>query len=167
ERFDERHWIAALTIERDRDPLAKAERVPLGSAQAREGIAGEDPCLIRKAGGGGKRFGAADGDAPQTAVHRVARAAWRNRQRALAQKAHLVGAAECLVAHGREHLQIGRERAQRDLEAHLVVARAGAAVGDGVAAELHGYTGEGLRLHDPRGTHAQWVELAAAYVSHD
>jgi hypothetical protein len=54
----------------------------------------------------------------------------------------LAGVGDLLVAahrpraHGRDHLQLGRERGDRALDAHLVVALAGAAVGDRVAARL-------------------------------
>ena len=47
-------------------------------------------------------------------------------------------AGEAPAPHRREHLEVGRERARRHLEAHLVVALAGAAVGDGVGAVLAG-----------------------------
>ena len=46
---------------------------------------------------------------------------------------------------GREHLEVGRERPGRHLEAHLVVALAGAAVGDRVGAVLAGRGDEVLR----------------------
>ena len=45
-----------------------------------------------------------------------------------------VGAGEAPDAHGRHHVEVGREDARRHLEAHLVVALAGAAVPDRVGA---------------------------------
>ena len=56
-----------------------------------------------------------------------------------------VVAGEAPHPHRREHVEVGRERAHRHLEAHLVVALAGAAVRDGVGAELAG------REHEVRG----------------
>ena len=52
----------------------------------------------------------------------------------LARVGDLLVAAHRPRAHGRDHLELGRERRDGRLDAHLVVALAGAAVGDRVAA---------------------------------
>ena len=72
-----------------------------------------------------------------------------------------------MIAHRREHRQLRGQRAQRHFEAHLVVAGRGAAVRDGVGAELARHARDGLRLHDALGADAQRIELAAAHVAHD
>jgi hypothetical protein len=72
-----------------------------------------------------------------------------------------------LVAHRRDDLEVRRQRAQRDFEAHLVVAGGGAAVRDAAAAELARHQRDGLRLHHALGADAQRIELAAAHVAHD
>src|SRR4029079_5355474 len=45
-----------------------------------------------------------------------------------------VGTGQAPVPHRREYLEVGREHARRHLEAHLVVALAGAAMADRVGA---------------------------------
>ena len=60
---------------------------------------------------------------------------------------------------GRDHLEVGGERARRHLEAHLVVALAGAAVGDGVGAVLAGRRDE--VLHDDRPRQRRHQRVAA------
>ena len=86
------------------------------------------------------------------AVDRVGRAERRHRQLALLQVLELLLALEGLVAHRREHLQFRRQRAQRDFEAHLVVAGGRAAVRDRVSVpSLRAMQRDGLRLHDALG----------------
>ena len=74
--------------------------------------------------------------APQVVVDRVGRRlrAALDRDAVLARVLDLGVAAHLPGAHGRDHLQLGRQRGDRGLDADLVVALAGAAVGDGVAA---------------------------------
>ena len=112
-------------------------------------------------------FLAADGDAPQAAVHGVGRAPGRHRQLAFFQIRQLVLALEGLVTHRRQHRQVRRQRAQGDFEAHLVIAGRRAAMGDGIGAELARHQRDGLGLHDALGAHAQRIELAAAHIAHD
>ena len=59
-----------------------------------------------------------------------------DRDAVLARVGDLLVAAHLPGAHRRDHLQLGRERRDRRLDADLVVALAGAAVGDRVAARL-------------------------------
>jgi hypothetical protein len=66
--------------------------------------------------------------------------------------------------HG-EDLEPGGERAQRHLEAHLVVAGGGAAVRDRGGAEFDRFRRHGLRLHGALCADAERVELAAAHVA--
>ena len=123
--------------------------------------------LVRNAAGRGQCLLAADGDAPEAAVDGVGGAERRHRQPALLQVLELLAALEGPVAHRREHLELRRQRAQRDFEAHLVVAGRGAAVRDHVGAELARHARDGLRLHDALGADAQRIELAAPHVAHD
>ena len=78
------------------------------------------------------------GAAPQVVVDRVRRAlgAALDRDAVLARVGDLLVAAHRPRAHGGDHLQLGGERRDGALDAHLVVALAGAAVGDRVAAGL-------------------------------
>ena len=91
----------------------------------------------------------------------------RHGQVARRQVVQLFLALEGLVAHRREHFQVRRQRAQRHLEAHLVVAGGGAAVRDHVGAQLARHARDGLRLHHALGAHAQRIHLAAPHVAHD
>ena len=79
------------------------------------------------------------GAAPEVVVDRVRRLALGSvraldRDVVLARVGELLLAAHLPRAHRRDHLQLGRERRDRRLDPHLVVALAGAAVGDRVAA---------------------------------
>ena len=74
--------------------------------------------------------------APEVVVDRVRRrlGAALDRDPVLARVRDLLVAAHRPRAHRRDHLQLGRERGDGALDPHLVVALAGAAVGDRVAA---------------------------------
>ena len=78
------------------------------------------------------------GAAPEVVVDRVGRdlGAALDGDPVLARVLDLLVAAHLPAAHGRDDLQLGRERGDRGLDADLVVALAGAAVGDRVAAGL-------------------------------
>ena len=75
---------------------------------------------------------------PQVVVDRVRRRlrAALDRDPVLARVGDLLVAAHLPRAHRRDHLELRRERRDRALDPHLVVALAGAAVGDRVAARL-------------------------------
>src|SRR5262249_12141719 len=85
ERLADGHRLVPLAIERHRAARAESKRVVLRGAQAGERIARQNPRLIGQAAAGAECLAAADGDAPQAAVDRVARTAWRDGQGALAQ----------------------------------------------------------------------------------
>ncbi len=72
-----------------------------------------------------------------------------------------------VVAHRRQHLETGAQRAQRDLEANLVVAGSGTAVGDGRRAALIGNGRQPRRLQTALGTDAQRVGIAPEHVAGD
>ena len=84
-----------------------------------------DPAALRRA-------------SPEVVVDRVRRVlgAALDRDAVLARVGDLLLAPHLPAAHGRDDLQLGRERRHGRLDAHLVVALAGAAVGDRVAAVL-------------------------------
>ena len=94
---------------------------------------------------------ALDGAAPEVLVDRV-RAVLAHRDGDVVRGGVVdrVLAGEAPRPHGREHVEVGRERPHRHLEAHLVVALAGAAVGDGVGAVLPGGAHEVAHDHRPR-----------------
>ena len=75
--------------------------------------------------------------APEVVVDRVgALDRRRDRDAVLLRVGDLLVAAHLPLAHRRDHLQVGRQGGDRRLDAHLVVALAGAAVGDRVGAVL-------------------------------
>ena len=77
------------------------------------------------------------GAAPEVVVDRVGPLdRWSDRDAVLLRVGDLLVAAHLPLAHRRDDLQVGRERRDRRLDAHLVVALAGAAVGDRVGAVL-------------------------------
>ena len=123
--------------------------------------------MIRDAAFGGERLLAADRDAPQAAIHRIGSAVRWDRELAILEILELFGPLERLVAHRRENRELRRERAQRDFEAHLIVAGRRAAVRDDFRAELARVFGDRLRLHDALGADAQRIHLAALDVAHD
>ncbi len=79
----------------------------------------------------------------------------------------LFGSLERAVAHRCNDLNVGSESAQRDFEAHLIVARRRAAVRDALGFQRQGHLRDGLRLQHAFRAHAQRIEAAAAYVAHD
>ena len=90
-----------------------------------------------------------DRAAPEVLVDRVGRAAGHvDRQAVALGEADRLVPGHAGVPDRREHLQVGRERADADLEPDLVVALAGAAVRDGVRAVPPG--GGDQRLDDHR-----------------
>ena len=115
-----------------------------------------------------ERLLAADRHAPEAAVDRVGGADTAAPAGCAAAGTRAApGRLKALVAHRREDLELRRERAQRHLEAHLVVAGGGAAVRDHVRAELARQLRDGLRLQHALGADAQRIEVAAPHVAHD
>ena len=157
ERLDDGHGRKRLAVECDRASLVEGQHVTLRSARLREGVARQEPGVLGNAAGGSECFLAADGHAPQAAVDRVFRARGGHRQAALLQIVEFVLAFESLIPHRRQHLQVRRQRAQRHLEAHLVVAGRGTAVRDHVRPEPVCHAGDGLRLHDALGADTQGI----------
>ncbi len=133
----------------------------------RERILRQHPRIVGNAALGSQGFLAADGDAPQTAIDRIGRAEGRHRQLVLLEILELFRALESAIAHRRDDLKIGSQRAQRDFEAHLIVAGGGAAVRDHFGAERQRHLRDGLRLQHPLGAYAQRIHIAAADIAHD
>jgi uncharacterized protein YfiM (DUF2279 family) len=115
----------------------------------------------------GQGFLAADGDAPQAAIDRVGGAEWRYGQLVLFEILELFGPLEGAVAYRRNDLEVGRQRAQRHFEAHLIVARGGAAVRHHFGAQRQRHLRDGLRLQHALGADAQRIQVAAAHIAHD
>ena len=124
----ERHRHAAL--EADRDDLGLVGRELGPGHELEDVVVGRvvellDPAPLRRA-------------PPEVVVDRVGRVlgAALDRDAVLARVGDLLLAPHLPAAHGRDDLQLGRQRGHRRLDADLVVALAGAAVGDRVAAVL-------------------------------
>ena len=102
------------------------------------------------------------GAPPEVVVDRVGRdlGAALDRDPVLAGVGDLLLAAHLPLAHRRDHLQLGVERRDRALDPDLVVALAGAAVGDRVAAVLAG--GLDGELGDQRPAQRREQRVAAA-----
>ena len=120
----------AALLEADRDDLRLVGRL-LGARDELEDVVVRsvreilDPLALRRA-------------APDVVVDRVRRrlGAALDGDVVLARVGDLLLAAHLPVADRRDDLQLGRQRRDRGVDAHLVVALAGAAVGDRVAARL-------------------------------
>ena len=133
----------------------------------RERILRQHPRIVGNAALRSQGFLAADGDAPQTAIDRIGGAEWRHRQLVLLEILELFGPLESAVAHRRDDLEIRSQRAQCDFEAHLVVARGGAAMRDHFGSQRQRHLRNGLRLQNALGADAQRIHIAAADIAHD
>ncbi len=165
--FDQLDEAEALAVERDRDATLEAQLDLLGLVwrllgprhELEDVVVGRvleilDPAPLR-------------GAAPEVVVDRVGRfrlgsLGWvgLDRDAVLARVGDLLLAAHLPGAHRRDHLQLGRERRDRRLDAHLVVALAGAAVRDRVAAALARVLDRQLR--DQRAPERREQRVAAA-----
>ena len=94
-------------------------------------------------------------------------AAALHRDAVLARVLDLLLAAHLPAAHRRDDLQLGRERHDRGLDPHLVVALAGAAVGDRVAARLARLLHRDLRDQRPAERGEERVAAAVEGVGLD
>ena len=110
---------------------------------------------------------AAPGGAPEAAVDRVGAGLGRHRQPALLEVGDRLLALDAEVADRGDDLEVGREHAERDVEADLVVAGAGGAVRDRLGADRAGRLDHRQRLLGPLGGHAQRVDLAPEHVALD
>ena len=127
---------SALAVERDRRPRSKPTRTSSGSSGA---SSGRVTSWKTSSGGGSARSSIAppSEERPQrlSSIEYGRRlGAALDRDPVLARVGDLLLAAHPPLAHRRDHLQLGIERRDRRLDPHLVVALAGAAVGDRVAA---------------------------------
>ena len=107
--------------------------------------------------------------APEVVVDRVRRrlGAALHRDAVLARVGDLLLAPHRPVAHGRDDLHVGRVREDGRVEPHLVVALAGAAVGDRVAARLARLLDGDLRDQRPAERGEQRVAAAVERVRLD
>jgi hypothetical protein len=76
----------------------------------------------------------------------------------LLQILELLRPLEGAVAHRRDDLEIRRQRSQRHLEAHLIVARGRAAVRDHLWFQRQRHLRDGLRLQHALRAHAQRIQ---------
>ena len=136
--FEQLDQAEALAVERDRQPGLEADLTVSGSSGASSGrvtswktsssgacVEVLDPAPLR-------------GAAPEVVVDRVGSdlGAALDRDPVLAGVGDLLLAAHLPVAHRGDHLQLRSQRRDGGLDPDLVVALAGAAVGDRVAARL-------------------------------
>ena len=107
--------------------------------------------------------------APEVVVDRVGRdlGAALDRDPVLARVLDLLLAPHRPLAHRRDHLQLGRQRRDRAVDAHLVVALAGAAVRDRVAAGAARVLDRELRDQRPAERGEQRVGAAVERVGLD
>ena len=139
----------------------------LGRPWMAEGLTREHPGIIRNAALRGQRLLATNAHAPEAAIDRIGRTKRRYGQASRLQEIEFFLTLEVPVAHGRDDFEFGRQSAQCDFEAHLVVACRRAAMGNAAGAELTGHQRNGLRLHDALGADAERVQLPAPHVAHD
>ena len=127
--------LEPLSVERDRPPCLEADRDRLRLVRRLLGPGDELEDLV---GGGGLEvldLQPFRGAAPEVVVDRVGSrlGAALDRYPVLAGVGDLLLAAHPPLAHRGDHLQLGVQRGDGRLQPHLVVALAGAAVGDRVA----------------------------------
>ena len=120
-----------LTVERNRQALFETNLDISRFIRAMPRILGPAVNVGRRLGPGVFQRTGFDGSAPQVLIGRV-RGADRGRHldAVLGRVFDLVVAIHVPLTHWRDHLQLRRERSGGDVEAHLVVALAGAPVGD-------------------------------------
>ena len=147
----ERHLDHLRLVRRELRPRDELEDVVVG--RVREVL---DPLALGRA-------------PPQVVVDRVRRAlrAALDRDPVLARVGDLLVAAHLPRPHRRDHLELGRERRHRALDPHLVVALAGAAVGDRVAAGLARVLDRELRDQRPAERGEERVAVAVVGVRLD
>ena len=132
----------------------------LGRDLARVGLFGER--LFRAEG-----LLAADRGAPQPLVDRILHLLEVGREAVPAQVVDLVFAREGHVARRGDDLDLRSENLERQVEAHLVVARTGRAVGHGVGSDPLGVFDDGNGLEDALGAHRDGVGAVAQHVAED
>src|SRR6185312_15444771 len=167
QRLDERHGRERASVECHGAPLPELDDMRLRGTRLRERIAGQHPRVIRDVARRCQCLLAADRDTPETPVDGISCAEGRYREAPGLQVVELLLPLERAVAYGRQHVELRSQRAHRDLEAHLVITRSGAAVGNHVGAELTGHVRDRLRLHDALRAHAERIHLTSLHVAHD
>ena len=132
----------------------------LGRDLARIGLLGQR--LLRA-----ERLLAADRSAPEPLVDRVFHLLEVGLEAVLAEVVDLVFARQGHVARRGDDLDLGGEDLERQVEAHLVVARAGRTVGHGVGADLFGVFDDGDGLENALRTYRNGVGPVAQDVAED
>jgi hypothetical protein len=147
--LDQRRQLQALAVQRDRQAALELELDPLR-------LVGRQP-----RGGVTSWKTSSSGAWPRSSIqrpsderpHRLSSIEYGHdlhaaldRDPVLARVGDLLLAAHRPLAHRRDHLQLGRERRDRAVDADLVVALAGAAVRDRVAAAARAYSTASLAI---------------------
>src|SRR5450631_197851 len=167
ELFDDRDRGFPDAVKIDGNARREADGVPFGRTGVRERVLRKYPGVVRNAAVRGQRFFAADGDAPEAAVHRIGGAERRDGKLAVLEIFELFRPLEGAVADGRNDLKVRRQRAQRDFEADLVVTRRRAAVRDHRGLERKCHLSDGLGLQYALGANAQRIQAPPSDVAHD
>src|SRR5260370_8028868 len=97
----------------------ETDRMALRQARRRECVLGEYPRLLGNAALRRQCLLAADGDAPESAVHRVRRAEGWNRQMMIFEILELFRPLELPVANRRDDLETPPQSAQHHSQTHL------------------------------------------------
>ena len=164
EAGDEGDGIQALTVQRHGDALIEAD-------DQGGGCGGPDDTTrercFRQGAPGVQGLPAADAGAPHALVDGVVLGLLGEHQAALGAVVHLLSPGQAQVADGGQDLQVRGQRAEGHVEAHLVVASAGGAVGDGGGTHALGQLRHGPGLADALGRDRQGVHLATQHVAVD
>ena len=164
EAGDEGDGVQAFAVQRHRDALIEADDQG-GGGGGPDGAAGEG--RLGQGAPGVQGLPAAHAGAPHALVDGVVLGLLGEHQAALGAVVHLLGPGQAQVADGGQELQVRGQGAEGHIEAHLVVAGAGGAVGDGRGAHALGQLCNRAGLADALGGDRQGVHLAAQHVAVD
>ena len=150
EAGDEGHGVQALAVQRHGGALVEADDQG-GGGGGPDDAAGEGG--FRQGAPGVQGLPAADAGAPHALVDGVVLGLLGEHQAALGAVVHLLGPGQAQVADGGQDLQVRGQGAEGHVEAHLVVAGAGGAVGDGGGTHALGQFCDRAGLADALGGH--------------
>jgi hypothetical protein len=167
ERLEQRHARQRLAVEGDRQAGLEADHQLLGLGLRGRGRDGHGVGVVGRQPPGVVRLLAADGRAEQALVQAVGHVLLGHGDAVLLEPVALLPPAPVELAHRREDREAGRERADGDVEADLVIAGAGAAVRDRVGAELLRDAHHRLGLRRALAADRDRVDAAAQHVALD
>src|SRR4051794_31294201 len=121
--------------------------------------------LIRWAGPGVVGPAPAPGGAPESAIDRVVSSLGWDRKATRGEKGDRLLSPNRLIPNGSDDLEIGREDPQGDVEANLIISRAGGAVRHSPGADPAGDVDHGKSLLGALGRDTQGVDLPPEHVA--